>query len=122
MTADGDLLLHWWELDGGKIKARGPTEDTMTNPRQQGIIESSLIFSPNGIYLAGKAGSLRVVVWNTLTHRCAHDWDSPVPVHGIAFAPDSRHLALAASNGKVYLLRLPPPSAGKKRAPERVAD
>ena len=34
------------------------------------------------------------------------EWHFPGPVHGVTFAPDSRHLAVANGNGTIYLLRL----------------
>jgi WD40 repeat protein len=74
----------------------------------------SLAFSPDGTLLAGTQPDGRVIVWNLVSGE-ARAWNLPDPVHAVAFAPDSRHLATGNANGTIYILRLAePPKRGKK--------
>ncbi len=67
---------------------------------------TGVVFSEDGkkLAVAGKEG--KVMVWNTATTRRLHEWTFPGPVYGLAFAPDSRHLATANGSGTAYILRL----------------
>ena len=47
-----------------------------------------------------------VVVLDMPAGKKEKEWQFPGPVHGLAFAPDSRHLAVANGNGTIYILRL----------------
>jgi WD40 repeat protein len=90
--ADGTINL--WDVTArkrrGELAAGGPI--------------TALAFAPDGSLAAATADG-RVAVWAWGEQR----WSSrlPGPVHGVAWAPDSRHLATANANGTVYIFRIP---------------
>jgi WD40 repeat protein len=64
-------------------------------------------WSPDGRWLASAGDDARVVVWKMPEGQPVHDYPLPgIPVQ-LAFAPDSRHLAVGNSNGVAYVFRLP---------------
>jgi len=62
--------------------------------------------SPDNKLVAGSAIDGRVIIWDTATRKVVQDWQLAGAVHGVAFAADSRHLAIANGNGTAYILRL----------------
>ncbi|MFL5245552.1 MAG: WD40 repeat domain-containing serine/threonine-protein kinase [Gemmataceae bacterium] len=48
----------------------------------------------------------RVVVWDLAQGKAAHTWMLPGAAVGLAVANDNRHIAVAGSNGSVYIFRL----------------
>jgi WD40 repeat protein len=73
-----------------------------------------LTYSPNGRVLAALLRDGKVVIWHTATGE-RREWPLPGPANGLAFAPDSRHLATANANGTVYILRLAEPAQRRPR-------
>jgi WD40 repeat protein len=67
---------------------------------------TSLASSPDNKLLAASAIDGWVLVWDTATRTVVREWQLAGAVHGVTFAADSRHLALANGNGTAYLLRL----------------
>jgi serine/threonine protein kinase len=76
----------------------------------------SVAYSPDGTLLAsaGHPGTTRgvahVVLWDVAAGAKRLEWELPSPPshRGLAFAPDGRHLLVAAGSS-VYVLRLDPP-------------
>src|SRR5262249_47511254 len=65
-----------------------------------------LVPSPDGRLLATFGPDHSLVVWELATGKQLHKWDLPEYLGGLAFAPDSRHLAVSIATGPVYVLRL----------------
>jgi hypothetical protein len=107
-SADGRALaagfntgaVHLWDVAG----APGPGPWLRRHTDQV----RALAFSPDGRLLASGGWDGRVVLWAAAGGTRRREWQvSGEHVTGVAFAPDSRHLAFAAGN-KVYVLRLAP--------------
>jgi hypothetical protein len=62
-------------------------------------------YSPDGRLIAVHADGGYAVLNASSGQRLRH-WMFPEALGHIAFAPDSRHLAIALGNGVIYLLRL----------------
>jgi WD40 repeat protein len=71
--------------------------------------------SPDGRLLATFGPDHTIVVWDTATGKRLHEWDLAENPGSLAFAPDSRYLAVSIATGPVYVLRL----AGPKEEGER---
>jgi serine/threonine protein kinase len=66
----------------------------------------SVAFAPDGRVFASGGWDGRVVLWDMATSSRQREWLVPGEhVHRVAFAPDSRHLAICAGND-VYVVRL----------------
>jgi len=97
VTTDPDGALSLWDLHAGTFLRKidiGP-----------GLADLPALFSPDGKAAAVFHGST-VVLLEMPSGNELKKWQFPGPVHGLAFAPDSRHLAVANGNGTVYILRL----------------
>jgi WD40 repeat protein/tRNA A-37 threonylcarbamoyl transferase component Bud32 len=76
-------------------------------------------YSPDGKWLASSGRDGRVILWRRGTKTTKdREWQLPGPVHAVAFAADSRHLATGNGNGTVYVLRLAPPPDRKESGQE----
>jgi hypothetical protein len=62
--------------------------------------------SPDGRALATLGLDYRLIVWETATGKRLRGWLIPEYVAGLAYASDSRHLAVALGTGVVYVLRV----------------
>jgi serine/threonine-protein kinase len=72
-----------------------------------------LSLSPDGRTLAAADGSV-LRLWDVATGQRLRQWNElRLPASGLAYAPDGRHLALAAGNGSTLLVRLPGVNAAK---------
>ncbi len=84
--------------------ARTPTRRSR-DPARGAVAQNHHAFSPDGRYLAiyidGGFGLLDRVTGKKLRH-----WVFPENPGPVAFAPDSRHLAIGVATGVIYLLRL----------------
>jgi WD40 repeat protein/serine/threonine protein kinase len=69
---------------------------------------ADLRFSPDGKTLLTLAQNRRLIAWDVSTWEKLREWLLPIPGHRIAFAPDSRHVAVSTQLGIVHLYRLPP--------------
>lgn len=49
--------------------------------------------------------AVRYRLWDTASGKKTREWQMP-GAHGLAFAPDGRHLAVASASSTVYILRL----------------
>ncbi len=80
-------------------------DDTLEG--HQGEVRA-LAISPDGRRLASASTEGLVRVWDleTSTRKPLRNWLLDGPVYRLAFAPDSRHLAIGNGNGTVYIVRL----------------
>jgi WD40 repeat protein len=69
----------------------------------------SMSLSPDGTVLATTDARAGAYLWNTARNAKSCQWQSPILINHLAFAPDGRHLALAGANGVIYILRLTRP-------------
>lgn len=108
-TADGKGLItvgtdgsaRHYDVTGlaPKLKWGPETNINLTKP--------DLVFAiaPNGRLIAQAIDSV-VIVWSPAGNKRLYQWQLPGDVRALAFAPDSRHLATANSNGTVCIFRL----------------
>ena len=67
-------------------------------------------YSPDGRYLLTQEGSYRIILWDAATKKKLKEWSLPEYTGNLAFAPDSRHLAISLVTGVTYVLRLEGPA------------
>jgi WD40 repeat protein len=73
-----------------------------------------LLCSPDGRHLVTRGLDGQVVLWDLATGKRLRQWSIPEVIGHMAYASDSRHLAIALGTGVVYILRLPPPTLESK--------
>jgi WD40 repeat protein len=105
-TSDGTVRL--WQVK--KVATQQPT----VLPGQDRSI-TGVAFTPDGKTVAASAIDGKVILWDTVSQKQVRKWQLPGAVHGIAFAADGQHLALANGNGTVYILHLKPSSPDAAR-------
>ena len=49
----------------------------------------------------------QVRAWETKTGKPVREWELRMPVGGVTFTPDGKHIVTANGNGTLYLLDLP---------------
>ena len=65
-----------------------------------------LAYSPDGRWLLAGSQSGALILWEAATTKMLWEWKLPGPIISLAFAADSRHVALGLGNGSVVLFRL----------------
>jgi WD40 repeat protein len=87
------------------LHANGATREI---PLEGELGESPLVaLAPDGRTVAATdRTSETLLVWDTKAGKQLHQWKVPDLMRRIAFAPDSRHLAVGNANGIVYIFRL----------------
>jgi serine/threonine protein kinase/WD40 repeat protein len=68
-------------------------------------VAQAAVFSPDG-KVAAVAYASSLVLLEMPSGNRLKEWQFPGQVHAVAFAPDSRHIAVANGNGTLYVLRL----------------
>jgi WD40 repeat protein len=106
-TADGREALACADELGVRRWTVGaaPAETPLAPTWAAGAVRR-LVPSPDGRLLATYGPDHTVVVWDLTTGKPFRGWDLAENPGGLAFAPDSRHLAVALATGPVYVLRL----------------
>jgi WD40 repeat protein len=98
-TGASDSTFRFWEVSASRLR----TADTVKG--SLGAV-SLLTPSPDGKTLASYGPDGKVIVWDLATKRRLREWTMEELVGGLAFAPDSRHLAVTLATGVIYILRL----------------
>jgi hypothetical protein len=62
--------------------------------------------APDGKSVVTYGPDGKLVVWERPSGKRLLEWAAPESLGGVAFAPDSRHLAVGIGPGPVYVLRL----------------
>jgi WD40 repeat protein len=94
-----DSTFRYWDISEGRL-------------RKADIVKGSLgavtlpTPSPDGKLLASYGPDGKVIVWDLASKRRLYEWTMEELVGGLAFAPDSRHLAVTLATGVIYILRL----------------
>ena len=107
---DADGTVQPWDLT-----YMPPRQMTSFQSWHKGAVQA-LALSPNDDLLASSAADGRVVLWDLKKSQKVGEWPpfaqqtrtwpQPDSIPALAFAPDGRHLALACSNGIIYIVRL----------------
>lgn len=71
-------------------------------------------FSPDGKQVVTSGLDGQVVLWDLSNGKRLKEWALPEYVANVAYASDSRHLAISLSTGVVYVLRLAPAGADSR--------
>jgi serine/threonine protein kinase/WD40 repeat protein len=95
---DGTLRL--WDA------SRGLAQTPALVPDRQAAGVQALAVSPNGRTLAALGRDGRLLWWQTDGWKKQGDLRLPLAVGSMAFARDSRHLAVGNADGSIFLLRL----------------
>ncbi|HKB40928.1 MAG TPA: WD40 repeat domain-containing protein, partial [Gemmataceae bacterium] len=95
-----------WQLD---VSAAEPKEVDPVLKAAAGYIRLP-VFSPDGKKVATLGAEASVVIWEAATGKVLHRFNIPENVGHVSFANDSRHLAVTAATGVVYVLRLSGPA------------
>jgi WD40 repeat protein len=101
-TSHSDAHVKFWDLTAKKPEPQTPYR---YNTRQI----DCLALSPDGKRLVSGDSEQRIVLWDAEKSEKIREWKQPSPFNQLLFAPDSRHLAIANTNGTIYILRLPDP-------------
>jgi serine/threonine-protein kinase len=96
--ADGVVRL--WQIEGKELRPA----DTHTH---HGGAVNAVAFSADAHSVASAGQDGQLVVWD-LTKQSTRAWSLPPPLRGLAFAPDTRHVAVSAGNGRIYIIRVTP--------------
>jgi WD40 repeat protein/serine/threonine protein kinase len=89
-----------WDLDGN-----GPSGGTALEGYSGSV--TAIAVSIDGRLLAAAGDKERVVIWELGTGKKPQEFQLAGTLTSLSFADDSKHLAVAAGTGGVYVLRLP---------------
>jgi WD40 repeat protein len=105
-SADGRQALACAAETSVRRWTVSPPSDAAAAPAWAGGAVRRLLPSPDGRLLATFGPDRTLVVWELATGKRLHQWDLAETPGQLAFAPDSRHLAVSIATGPVYVLRL----------------
>lgn len=107
MAPDGKEV-YWGPYEAGLRKATLAGTVLTESGGLKGTVyyAHALVFSPDGQAMATHGLDGKVIVWELATGKRIKEWVLPERTGSLAFAPDSRHLAIALGTGVVYVLRL----------------
>jgi WD40 repeat protein len=95
-----DLTLRFWDAATGKERKKLDMKG----------YTYSATYSPDGRFFATSSSDARVLVHDRAADKVLHNWELRETPRRLAFAADSRHLAVTLETGVVYILRLAAPS------------
>jgi len=106
-VADGKEV-YWGPYEAGLRKAALAGNGLTENGTLKGAhyYAYSMAFAPDGQTMATHGLDGKVIVWELATGKRLKEWVFPERTGALAFAPDSRHLAVSLGTGVVYVLRL----------------
>jgi WD40 repeat protein/serine/threonine protein kinase len=94
-------VVHVWDL------AAQPPKQLPSLPGHTTTVRA-VAFAPDGKLLATADDDGRLILWEAATGKNLNDWKLSGAITSLAFAPDSRHLAVGNGNGTAYIMRLKP--------------
>jgi WD40 repeat protein len=101
-SGDSESQLRYWDLTGEAPKAGRAIKGA-----SGGV--TKITVAPDGKSMATSGPDGKLIVWDAASGKRLHEWTLPEYFGGLAFASDSRHLAVALGTGPVYVLRLDVP-------------
>jgi WD40 repeat protein len=110
LSADLDRSVLLWNPDKPAAPTALPGVDDYV---------TALAVAPDGQTVAGMGANGKIFLWDAASGKMLRQWQLGESTTWIAFAPDSRHLAIALVGGPVYILRLAP---SKEKPDSRQAD
>jgi WD40 repeat protein len=96
----GDGILRLCTFDGKQIKER-------TLLRGHTKTARDAAFAPDGQTLVSVGEDAQIILWDGDSGALKQKWELRIPIHAVAFSPDSRHFVIANANGSLYVFRLP---------------
>jgi WD40 repeat protein len=100
LAGSSDPRIRFWDLAGDALR------DRMADYKGKSGAVYSMRVSPDGKLLATYGPDGQVIVWELASGKRLLEWSPPEYIGGLAFAGDSRHLAVGFGSGPVYVLRL----------------
>ncbi len=99
LTGSGDAILYLWDL------TKEPPAEVSQLKGTHGHV-SRAVFAPDGRTFATHGPEGLVILWDAAAGKRLKTWTFHENVGNLAFAADSRHLAVSLGTGPVYVLRL----------------
>jgi WD40 repeat protein len=93
--------LRRWEVTQGKLHKSAGWKGS------SGYVQL-MRFSPDGKQLVTSGLDGQLALWDMATGKRQQQWSLPESVANVAYASDSRHLAVSLLTGVIYILRLAP--------------
>jgi len=93
-TASGDSIIRIW--DAGSLELRHTLEGHDGTPYRA-------VFNPDGNRIASASDDATARVWDAGTGAVLAILPQPDTAEWVAFAPDGRHIAVAADNGRILV-------------------
>jgi WD40 repeat protein len=112
LSGDGESRLRFWDVGGDTPKPGGVFRGA------SGYVFSAMV-APDGKSVTTYGQDGKLIVWELPSGKRLHEWASPEYLGGVAYAPDSRHLAVGVGTGPVYVLRLAEPQKSSDTSPKR---
>ncbi len=103
---DGSMRLCAW--DGRQVRVK------QSLAHHTGAVNDAA-FAPDGSTFATAGDDGHLTLWDAATAGVKKTWELRSPIHGVAYAPDSRHLVIANANSTLYVIRLGEPAAAQAR-------
>jgi WD40 repeat protein len=100
LAGSSDARIRFWELMADGLR------DRMADYKGKYGAIYSMRVSPDGKLLATYGPDGQVIVWELASGKRLFEWSPPEYIGGVAFASDSRHLAVGVGLGPVYIVRL----------------
>jgi WD40 repeat protein len=91
--------LRRWEADSGTLKKAEGWKGA------SGYV-ALMRFSPDGKQVATSGLDGQLVLWDLVSGKRIQQWALPEYISNVAYASDSRHLAVSLATGVIYILRL----------------
>ncbi len=99
ITGGGDGTLRLCTFDGRQVREKFLLRGHTKTARDAA-------FAPDGQSLVSVGEDAQIFLWDTDTGSLRRKWELRIAIHGVAFAPDSRHFVIANANGSLYVLRV----------------
>ena len=103
-----DTATRLWSVHDAALK------ETKALKGQYGPVQFVAV-SPDGQRLVTMGPDGKLIEWDSASGKRLWEWVPQEYVGGLAFAPDSRHLAVCLGTGPIYILRLGPPPGQKEK-------
>ena len=95
----GDGTLRLCSFDGQRVKEKAVL-------RQHTRAVNDVAFADDGLSFATVSDDKLAILWDGATGAVKKTWELRAPIHGVALAPDTRHVLLANAGGSIFILRL----------------